>query len=129
MLLKPGNRNLLVKAEYLRFLFLNMFFFFNSHHSHGIICDFELFISSSSSVAMEATARIFTTSPLNPRLLLTKINLKPYSFSLESTNYLCFFPSRIAVLREPSISAALTRCSYTNLLKSPPIRSKRRRMK
>ncbi|KAL0758688.1 hypothetical protein Bca101_074838 [Brassica carinata] len=60
---------------------------------------------------MEATARIFTTSPLNPRLLLTKINLKPYSFSLESTNYLCFFPSRIAVLREPSISAALTRCS------------------
>ncbi|KAF8100141.1 hypothetical protein N665_0230s0025 [Sinapis alba] len=55
---------------------------------------------------MEATARIFSTSPFNRRLLLTNITVKPNSISLKSTNH------RNALLREPSIS------SYTNLFKS-----------
>ncbi|KAF8093496.1 hypothetical protein N665_0383s0123 [Sinapis alba] len=59
---------------------------------------------------MEATARIFSTCALNRRLLLTKINVNPDSLSLKSTKHLCF-PSRNAVLREPSISVTRIRCS------------------
>ncbi|KAG2303026.1 hypothetical protein Bca52824_031677 [Brassica carinata] len=71
---------------------------------------------------MEATTRILSTCALNRRLLLTKINVKPDSLSLKSTNHLCF-PSRNAVRREPSTSAARIRCSSSlpsnpNLFKS-----------
>ncbi|ESQ50628.1 hypothetical protein EUTSA_v10022713mg [Eutrema salsugineum] len=59
---------------------------------------------------MEATARIFSTSALNRRLLLTKINVNLETRSIKYTNQLCS-PFHSAVSRESSISAARIRCS------------------
>ncbi|EOA32691.1 hypothetical protein CARUB_v10015989mg [Capsella rubella] len=72
---------------------------------------------------MEATTRIFSTSALSRRLLLTNLNLKPDARSIRFTNQCCF-PSHNAVYRESSssISAARIRCSSlppnANLFKS-----------
>ncbi|KAL1213530.1 hypothetical protein V5N11_024938 [Cardamine amara subsp. amara] len=70
---------------------------------------------------MEATTRIFSTSALNRRLLLSKLNIKPNARTIKSPNQL-YSPFHNSVSRESSIYATRIRCSSlppnTNLFKS-----------